>query len=183
MAIGDTIRAALSAHRPNTPGSVISDFVTLNDDAETAQDSGDLVAPASVDQTTFKWVRVEPGFTRVLIAANITGSITAVGTSPVVRLFGLANYNDDTNDNGMGMPIRLDSPTDISATGVTVTVGTLATHTFLYSLPGSVIGRLSAVTSATGYDLQGCRWVGCAVETAASVTGSGTISIVGKFLN
>lgn len=188
MTIGETRLAGVDAKRGSTPSSVISDFVILNDDATSAQAAGDAVAPALINELTFWWTIVPDDATRLLLGGWLNSSVTGVTTNPVVKLIGLKNYAGDddygSNANSYGWPVRIDSPTDMTAAGVTVDFGTFSTDTFLYSLPGAETGRISSLTSADGYDLLGCKYVGALVTTAAAVTGTGAeCKIIGSFIN
>jgi hypothetical protein len=188
MAIGPTRKAGVDGKRGSTPSSVISDFVILNDDATSAQAAGDAVAPGLIDETSFFWTLVPDDATRLLLSGWLNSSVTGVTTDPVVKLLGLKNYAGDddygSNANGYGWPIRIDSPTDMTAAGITVDFGTYSTDTFLYSMPDSEFGRINPLTNADGYDLLGCRYVGALVTTAGAVTGSGAeMKIIGSFIN
>lgn len=163
------------------PASAKATWITANDDAETAQSAGDLLAPAAIDDSVFHWVKVGPGVTRVLIRARQAIAAT-VTTSPVVRVYGLWSDDEevsgafDTDGTGGVRCLRLDNA-DANASGVTLTLVTSGT-----GLMQDSAYAYTDVPTLDGYDLKGAPFVGVAVETAANVN-SGTVPIEVLFVN
>lgn len=184
MAISSTKSYGFNAKAPNTPGSVQSDFVVFNSDATVAQSSAEMIALYTIPDASFRWWKVPEGATSACFAGLCNSSTTGVTTDPVIRIFGLKNAGDFSDPIAGADPIRLDSPADIAATGITVDFGTLVGDNFVVSDDGSTpAGYMSRLTNASGYDLQGCSYVGVCVETAAVLAGTGaTCQIVGYFL-
>lgn len=166
--------------------SARGNWVTVNDDAETAQSATDLLRPAAIDDSVFHWCEVRDGATRCLIRARMAIAAT-VTTSPVVRVFGA--YGTSINGTGAwpdtsaaavaGDPyfLRLDN-VDWNAAGLTLTLVTTGTglnrdNDYAYT---------DVMPDLTGIDMKGCAWIGVAVETAANVD-TGTVPIQLLFLN
>lgn len=160
-------------------GSALNTIVQANDDARTAQTATMRYGPAGITDSTFHWVRVPAGTTRVLIRARTPIATTAVGTSPVVWLLGaMARDTEALADcagvnDGTVQYLRLDSAT-YGGTGQTLTFD--ATPATTDSLNDSV-WFYSDVASLTATDLQGCQWVGVAVATAGANTASAAMPI------
>ena len=159
---------------PNSSGAVVasvrSRWVTANDNLEVAQTAGEEYAPGTIDDVEFHWIDIgdEP-VTRVLVRAALidSDSTFTVTTPPIVRIIG--EYDD-------GKHIRLDSPTDNDATGITLLLTTNPTGQMMED--GTT--HYSDLTSANGYDLLGCQKVGIVVTTASNTNASG--STVGQLL-
>lgn len=160
------------------PASVKGTWTIANDDAETAQSATDLLVPAGIDDSTFHWVEVHPGATRVLVRARMAVGAT-VTTDPIVRIIGA--FADPASDgsyanDGSVMFLRLDNA-DWNATGVTLDLTSSGS-----TMNSDSVYAYSDVTTLDGYDVKGSWYIGVAVETAANVN-SGTVPVQVLFLN
>lgn len=188
MAIGGQTRGGVQSGGMNVmmPASGGGTWVVVNDDAETAQSSTDLLRPAAIDDSTFHWCKVGDGATRCLVRARQAVAAT-VTTSPVIRVFGaygtsIAGDGSWPNTSAAAVAgdpkfLRLDN-VDWNAAGLTLTLVTSGTglnrdNDYAYT---------DVMPDLTGIDLKGCQWVGVAVETAANVS-AGTVPIEILFLN
>lgn len=189
MAIGGQTRGGVQSGGMNVmmPASGGGTWVVVNDNAETAQSSTDLLRPAAIDDSTFHWCKVGDGATRCLVRARMTADSNTVAQDPIIRVFGA--YGTSINGDGSwpdtsaaataGDPrfLRLDN-VDWNAAGLTIDLvtdgaGMNRDATYAYS---------DVVPDLTGLDLKGCQWVGVAVQQAADVS-TGTVPIEILFLN
>lgn len=160
-------------------GSSLSTVVIANDDARTAQSATDRYNPAAIDDSTFHWVRVPAGTTRVLCRAKCAIATTAVGTSPVVILVGALDTTSGSKTDcanvtdGTVQFLRLDAAT-WAASGQTLTFNATPTTSNSYN---DAAYFYSDVISLTATDLQGCEWVGVPVITASATTASTAVIV------
>ena len=188
MAIGAQKQGSVSSG--SMPLRVIAsargNWVTVNDDAETAQSATMLLRPASITDSTFHWMEVRDGATRCLVRARQAVGAT-VTTSPVIRVigaYGTSIASDGSWPNtsaaaiaGDPLFLRLDNA-DWNAAGLTLTLVTSGTglnrdNDYAYT---------DVMPDLTGIDMKGCSWVGVMVETAANVS-AGTVPIQILLLN
>ena len=174
MAIGQTRRGGMPESERRGTGSVKGLWIVANDNAETAQTSGDELDPLAIDDETFHWVQVPEGATRALVRAKIDDEAT-VSTSPTFFLMG-AYGGDPSDSNAKGVTfMRLDNA-DADAEAVTLTIETGA------NVVTDGTWDISNPVDLDGYDLKGAWYIGLIVDTAASVS-TGTVPIEVMFLN
>mgnify|MGYP000896199645 CR=1 FL=1 len=167
------------------PASVKGSWTIINSNlTSTAETASVLKSPATYAGTAIP-ARVHPATTRILIRARCATGISAVATSPVVRLY--ACYGPDASftpgsgtflNDGSITFVRIDSGTS-TGTGVTLTLTTAAAADKLCDSNY----RYSDCYDIAGTDLLGAKWILALTETAASVTGSTTVELVAMALN
>lgn len=148
-------------------------WIVANTNLATAQSATELLRPGTIDDSTFHWIN-RGNATHCIIRARQDSSVSAVTTSPIVRLIGAyGKANDDgtmPNDGSVNF-LRIDN-VSTNATGIVLTLATtnlLEDGSFEYSNPASL----------APYDLLGCDYIGMLVETAANITGG---TAVGQIL-
>ncbi len=178
MAVGDVRSGNILALNGSVsyPTSAGSTWVTVNDDARTAQSAGDLLEPASIDDSVFHWCK-RNNATRVIVRAlDPAGTLT---TSPVVRLILGWGTLDGSSPATTAKFMRGDNA-DSNATGFTLTLVSLATGQ-IADADGNIHSDPSTLE---GYDLLGCDFFGIAVETAAAFSaGAAAVPIECLLLN
>lgn len=161
MPIGETRILGVGSGSNGGPSSNYMSAVVANDDATTAQASGDLVNPLAIDDATAHWVEVKDGLTRVWPRARVSVEADTFTASPIVFLFG-TDQDPGQSSEGPRRVWRIDSPDDFNASGVTLTLastGLFADDTW----------RHSDLPEANGYDALGARYIMVAVGTAANI--------------
>ena len=90
MAIGDPIEAAREQRGPGSQtvqvASCKGNWVQINDDARTTQDTLDL---GGITSSTFHWRKVPDGVTRIHVAGRTPAATTTITTSPIIRIVGV----------------------------------------------------------------------------------------------
>lgn len=165
MAIGSLKKMNASAAY-GTVASAQGDWMTVNDNASTAQTAGDELNISAIDDATFHWVKVGSHVTRVLIGARIDDAVTTITTSPTFFLVGVwGDWNESTNSwNSIDRVMRLDA----AAWATTPTTLTLLAAASL-SKDGTYAH--TNPTTLDGYDLKGAPYFGVIIDTAASISG------------
>lgn len=148
--------------------------VQANDDLETAESAAELLKPWSITASRLgdlHWIRVPDNALAVIPRARNDAAMSAVATSPVVRLIGAygtpngdGGFSGDPDDPNYGRFVRLDNA-DFNAAGLSLTLATTGNNE-------DSDFEHSDLPSLTGYALLGCHYVGMLVETAASITGA-----------
>src|SRR5574343_917359 len=181
MAIGETKKPGMitSTMQKVVAGSARGEWITANTDARNTQVTTELYGPSTIVDSSFHWLAVPAGATRVLIQAKTLRAVTAVGTSPSVALvggwltsLGTPDTNPASATAGEVRFARLDAAT-LGATGQALTFN--ATPTTSNNLYDSVYWysiMLPDVTSKIGYDLCGANWLGVIVTVASATTAS-----------
>jgi len=165
MAIGSLVKLNSTAAY-NTVASAQGRWLTVNDNASTAQTAGDELLITAIDDATFHWCKVGPHVTRILIGARIDDGVTTIATSPTVYVVGVwGSWNEATNSwDSIDRVMRLDAATwAASATTITLLAASSLSQdgTYAYSNP----------VNLDGIDLKGAPYFGLIVDTAASVSG------------
>jgi len=185
MAIGGILNQGVkTSGAPVNISSVKGFWFVCHDNLEAAAETTGLLQPFGITTSSFHWVKVPDGATRVLVRARNDAAATTFTTSPVVRIIGMdgvptdaGSFSGTAGNANFGEPTRLDNA-DANAAGVTLTLAAttnLEDASYEYGDPPDL----------TGYDLKGCSYVGMVVETAANVTGGAAHGVVGqmRFLN
>lgn len=153
-------------------------WTVANDDCRTAQSAAMLLSPATITDSTFHWVKVPQGATKVLVRARVPIATTSIGTAPTVRVIGAYENGGTINSDG-SMPsdgtvcfARLDAAT-WAGTALTVWgVVTLATAEYR-----DASYYYSNVTALAGYALLGADYVGIPVVVASATTATAAVEI------
>lgn len=193
MAIGAYIKASVRVAKGSAimhQASVRGTWYQANDNLEAAQSAGELLSPASIALSTFHWVRVPDGATRILYRAKSDVAATTVVTSPIVQIWGAYGIigEDGSFSTTAGTQalsgtdaaanfarfLRLDGITS-GATGVTLTLA-------VTGVLNDASYRYHEVADLTGVDLKGAEYVGIIVATAGSLTGGASNGVYGEIL-
>lgn len=146
--------------------------LVANANATSAQSATELKLPTTISGTNFRWIKVGPSVTRVRLRLRFPVGVSAVTTSPVVRLFGAVVFDAETipststgDLSGSTVEYRRLDNTSESAAGITLTA----------YVPASTAGIRDATYAysdlSSAYDVEGCQFVGVMVETASNLTG------------
>jgi hypothetical protein len=162
MAFGSTINPGMNHEGASvvqvSSGSVKSDWAYANTSLQTVNTDALLNIGTSTDYATVRPVTVPEGATRVHIRASVGTDATTFTTNPVVRVVGA-----DAN----GVPQRLDSETDDSAAGVTLTFTSSSANFTADDAAGDAKYWSDGVAAI---DCLGHTTVYVLVETAAAIT-------------
>jgi hypothetical protein len=188
MAIGSLIKSNVrsSGLQNVVVAAPKGQWVTVNDDARTAQGASVLLSPATVTDSVFHWVAVPEGVRKVLVRARMPVGTATVTTSPKVRVWGAFKTQATSGEVAIGSDgsfvndgtiqfVRLDNAT-VSNAGVTLSLATssrLVDSTWSYS----------DVSTLSGYDTQGADYIGVMVDTAAAIVSSAAVEIQVLLLN
>lgn len=139
---GDTTKGQLAKPEAGKiNGSFTSDWQRANTDLTTATAAVLLDPSASGTFSTVLPVSIPEGATRVLVRIAVGTDADTFTTDPKIIL---------VVTDGSGYPIRVDSPTDADASGVTLEIDGSSTNWTSDSK------YWSDVPDAAGYDLLGC---------------------------
>ena len=189
MAIGEAkgANAGMGGRQPVSFVSPYREWVDANTDLEHAMADSEIREPSTIADSAVTWIKVGEGVSSALLRAKYTQAISAAATSPGVRVVGAwlpnkpemgieefrdtysSTFSSDSTADNYGVFLRLDNADNDDATETTISID--PTHDFIdddfkYSDP----------TSLTNIDLQGCQFVTVFCTTAASVTGTGTLT-------
>ena len=165
------------------PVSNYGKWITLHDDARTAQSATDLLRPVAVDDSVCHWVEVSKGASKLAcIRAKVPIATSAVGTSPVVRVYagyGVLPSTGIPPTDGSFRVERLDN-SSWTAAGLTLTFAASPTTSNAHN---DAVYFYSASVLQTPTDLKGANYILVAVETAGACTATAVMAVEGMFLN
>lgn len=158
-------------------------WVTVHDDARTAQSAGNLLKPVAVADSVCHWIKIERPAARMgRLRCKVPIATTAVGTSPVVRVFagyGTLNTDGSAPTDGSFRVERLDSGT-WTAAGLTLAFPASPTTS---NCPNDATYFYATAVLQTPVDMQGAQYILVEVETAGACTSSAIMLVEAVFLN
>lgn len=165
------------------PLSTAGAWVTVHDDARTAQAETDLLNPTAVDDAVCHWVRLDRAASKIChLRCKVPIATTAVGTSPVVRVYlgyGALNEDGSVPTTGGFRVERLDNA-DPAAEGLTLAFeGSPSAGNQMHD--AAWYYSRSVLQEPT--DLRGADYLIVLVETAGVCTASAAMPIEACFVN
>jgi len=161
------------------PASVQGGWVVANTDLATADSAANLLKPQLVSRAAVRWIEVPQSATRCIVRGRNLATLSAVTTSPVVRVIGARGTPDRTSTT---TPWSAGPAAGGTNQGVFELLATAQTLTM--ATTGNVEDDTNEYTTTTDLiDLKGCSWIAVLVETAASVTNSATNEALVAFVN
>lgn len=155
----------------------------VNSDARTAQGTTTkLCSPLAITDSTFTWLPLAVGVTRVQVRARVPKATTAVGTSPLIALFALWRTDpNSTIDPSAAVADefqfeRLDAAT-LTATGSSLTFpASPTTSNCRYDATWFYSSMLST-SPFNPTDMNGAHYLGIVVTVAGACTASAAMPI------
>lgn len=158
-------------------------WVVVHDDARIANSAAELLNPTSVDDSVCHWVRLDRAASKIChLRCKVPIATTAVGTSPVVRVYlgyGALNEDGSVPTTGGFRVERLDNA-DPAAEGLTLAFegspsASNQMHDAAWYYSRSVLQEPT--------DLRGADYLIVLVETAGVCTVSAAMPIEACFVN
>jgi len=172
MAAPTKLTTEVLAGGPNVtcPSSMNVRWTQIHSDLAQVNTATQLLRPSTVS-TTYVIPAVVTQGTRLRITARTDFAVSAIATSPVVRIYGADQLPDSTTGAWPNGTIfhRIDS-SNFTDVGTTVTLALAAAA----QNDGATYCWTSQLPVDTGWDMLGAKAIMVLVETAASVTGATT---------
>lgn len=173
------VNAGVESGHASYPASAKTNWRTVIDDATAAAAS----APELLAPLTFAGVKIIPlgsRVSRLFVRAVLTDAVTAVATSPVVRLYA---FSGDPDSPTTAKPIgRIDAAT-WNAAGLTLTANASPSASNMFTANGNrYTETLPSTATQIGYDCLGASFLVALTQTAAAIT-NGAISVEIGVLN
>jgi len=192
MAIGALIGPRGTGIPRNTAPVAVRDYRGLwlkcHDDLTVAEAAADLLKPWNVASAEVHWIRIPDDATGVYVGARQAAAVSAVTTSPIVRLYGATGF-----ENADGVEEAIGDPNSAGAFSGTITDANFAAFNRLDNLDANAAGLTLALATTTlmedggfeysdlpslvPYSTMGHKWFGMLVETAANVTGGAVVGL------
>lgn len=166
------------------PSSTQSDWVVLHENlVNTAETATVLRNPLTYSNSAVYVIRVPPGAVGFKLRARCVITLTAVGTQPLVRIFGMTG----AEPTGLGVfanagtvwSERLDSNGDCDAAGLQISLLPDATT----RLQDTIYAYHDTFPTDGRYDARGNKYIMALVERAAGVTGASAVQLMIQFVN
>lgn len=161
--------------------------LSVNDNALTAQGlTNKLYGPMTITDSTFHWLPISVGVTRIEVQARVARSTVTAITSPKIAIIGMWRTDpNSTSDPAAAVADefhfdRIDA--DMTAAGTTLTFPASPVTS-----PGNCrydgTNWYSAIAGGVQYDIRGAHYIGIVVTNAGASTGSVAMPIDVLLLN
>lgn len=158
-------------------------WVVVHDDARIANSAAELLNPTSVDDSVCHWIPVDPSAAKITsLRCKVPIATTAVGTSPIVRVYlgwGTLADSGSAPSDGTFRFERLDNASQTAA-GLTLTFDATPTTSDQFN---DATYFYSTSVFQTPTDLKGANYILVLVETAGACTASAAMPIEACFVN